>query len=130
MAFTWRSGLPAPPRATCSSSCWALGTLLCASTNSARSFNLGDCAPFSRFSSSGMARSESDCMRPLMAISLRSSSDSLSGDTFWPAACLTSTSSALASSSQRLPAYDLRSSAMAATASSWRPSLLSVYAFQ
>ena len=43
----------------------ACGELLCASTNSARSFSLGDCVPCRNFSSSGTACAGSESCQPL-----------------------------------------------------------------
>src|ERR1035438_4064033 len=72
-------------------------------------FSLGECEVLRRFSPCGRARSGSDCISPLRARILMSSSVSPSGETALPEDCFTSTSRALASSSQRLVAHNTRS---------------------
>jgi hypothetical protein len=124
MAVSWSSGL-CWPRATRTTISRAFGELLWLRTNSARSRSLGDALPLRNFSSRGNARSASEFMSPLSAMSLRSSSLSASGGVPWPERWRISISRAPASFSHLLWGADLRSWPIAESASAARPALAS-----
>src|SRR5437899_2063314 len=124
MAVSCMSGL-CWPRAMRTTISRARGESLWLRTNSARSRSFDELPlPVRNFSRRGSARSESVLSSPFRAMSLRSSSPSVSGDVRWPERWRISISRARASFSHLLCGADLRSWAMVASASAAPPPAL------